>query len=301
MQFIGESAAVATSCLWTANSIMFSAAGRKIGFFSVNAYRILMAVGFLAVTHIVLIGSFLPLASGEQWLWISLSGIVGLGIGDFGLFAAFVLIGPRRSVLVMALSPIFASLSAIPLLGEVISPIATVGVAVTILGVTIVILEKNPEEKDVAEQNKMRGSLLALVGAVCQGLGLVLAKKGIHLHAYSTVNPLSATLIRMMTGAAFVWMCALLWRKTLELRRALGNKKEIEYTAAGAFVGPFLGVTLSMVAVTYTEAGIAQTLMSLMPVFIIPVMWTLYRQKTSWRGIVGAVIAVFGVATLFLT
>jgi drug/metabolite transporter (DMT)-like permease len=55
-----------------------------------------------------------------------------------------------------------------------------------------------------------------------------------------------------------------------------------------------------MVAVTYAETGVAQTLMSLMPVLIIPAVWILYRQRTSWRGILGAVIAVFGVSILFL-
>jgi drug/metabolite transporter (DMT)-like permease len=74
----------------------------------------------------------------------------------------------------------------------------------------------------------------------------------------------------------------------------------MKYTGAGALVGPVLGVTLSMMAVTYTQAGIAQTLMSLMPIFILPTMWILYRQKTSWRGILGALVAVLGVAILFL-
>jgi drug/metabolite transporter (DMT)-like permease len=69
----------------------------------------------------------------------------------------------------------------------------------------------------------------------------------------------------------------------------------------GAFIGPFMGITLSMVAVTYTDAGVAQTLMSLMPVLIIPTVWILYRQRTSWRGIVGALVAVIGVAIIFLS
>ena len=46
--------------------------------------------------------------------------------------------------------------------------------------------------------------------------------------------------------------------------------------------------------------GVAQTLLSLMPVMIIPVVWYLFKQRTSWRGVVGAVVAVVGVAVLFL-
>ena len=72
-------------------------------------------------------------------------------------------------------------------------------------------------------------------------------------------------------------------------------------TTVAAVLGPFVGVTLSMVAVTYTQTGVAQTLLSLMPVMIIPIVWRLYGQRTSWRGILGAITAVIGVATLFLS
>ena len=89
-------------------------------------------------------------------------------------------------------------------------------------------------------------------------------------------------------------------RRLPEVRKALKSKKGMEQTDAGAFIGPFVGVTLSIVAVAYTQAGIAQTLMSLMPVFIIPAIWVLYKQKTSWRGMMGAIVAVIGVAILLL-
>jgi len=300
---VGETAAILTSCLWTFNSLLFASAGKRIGSFSVNAYRIIIAVGLLAVAHTILQGTLLPAITSEQWFWIGMSGIVGLGIGDFGLFSAFVIIGPRRSVLVMALSPIFASAVAYLMLGEIISPLAIVGIAMTLAGITMAILEREEHSREelISKRAKAWGVFLASVGAICQGVGLVLAKKGIYLDVNMMVNPLSAALARMVMGALFVWICVLVVGKLPELRKALRNREGIEYTAAGAFVGPFMGVTLSMVAVVYTQAGVAQTLMSLMPVFIIPVVWVLYRQKTSLRGILGAVVAVVGVAVLFLT
>jgi drug/metabolite transporter (DMT)-like permease len=85
------------------------------------------------------------------------------------------------------------------------------------------------------------------------------------------------------------------------LRVAIKSKEGISNVTMGAFLGPFLGITLSMVAVTYTQTGVAQTLMSLMPVLIIPTLWIRYRQRTSWRGILGAAVAVIGIAVLFLS
>ncbi|TET65890.1 DMT family transporter [Candidatus Bathyarchaeota archaeon] len=299
---IGQIAALITSCLWTFNSVFFTEAGRRIGSLSVNAYRIVIAVGLLCVAHIILLGNLFPAASNEQWFWIGMSGIVGLGIGDFGLFAALVIIGPRRSVLMMALAPIFASIGAFLMLGEIISPQAIIGIAITLVGIIWVMLKREEQLMETPSSKRLKtwGVFLALVGAIGQGIGLVFAKKGIFLEPSMVLNPLSASLIRMIWGALFVWVSALIAGKLPELHKALNNREGIKYTAAGAFIGPFMGVTLSMVAVAYTQAGIAQTLMSLMPVFIIPVVWVLYGKRTSWHGIVGAVIAVIGVAILFL-
>ncbi len=71
-------------------------------------------------------------------------------------------------------------------------------------------------------------------------------------------------------------------------------------TGIGAFFGPFLGVSLSLLAVQYTEAGVAATLMALVPVLIIPVSIVFYRENVAWPAAVGAAVAVCGSALLFL-
>lgn len=299
---LGEAAAVITSGLWTISSLFFTAAGRRIGSLNVNAYRTVMALGFLLVTHLVLLGTIFPLANGGQWFWMGASGIVGLGIGDSGLFAAYVIIGPRRSLLMMALAPIFAATGGYVMLGETLPTVAMVGIALTLGGVVLVILEREERSGEAVVSGSLRryGVFCGLVAALGQGVGLVFAKKGIELNPLVTLNPLSATLMRMILGAISIWLLMLSTGKLAQLRRAFNSREGMRQTAAAAFVGPFLGVTLSMVAVTYSETGIAQTLLSLMPVMIIPVVWVLYRQKTSWQGILGAAIAVIGVAILFL-
>jgi drug/metabolite transporter (DMT)-like permease len=299
---VGETSAVVTSCLWTITTLFFTSAAKRIGSLSVNAYRTIMAVGLLVLTHAILLGTVLPIANNEQWFWMGASGITGLGIGDAGLLAAYTRIGPRRSVLVMSLAPIFASIGAYLMLGETIPKLAIVGIAITLGGVIVVILEREEYSGEAPISKKMRsyGVLLALIGALGQGIGLVLAKKGIYLNPEMTLNPLSATLMRMILGAMFVWVAMVGAGRFPELSKAMKSKEGIARTAAGALTGPFMGVTFSMVAVTYTQAGIAQTLMCLMPVFIIPPVWILYKQRTSLRGILGAAIAVIGVSILFL-
>ena len=206
--FVGEMAAVLTSGLWTVASLFFTAAGRRIGSLSVNGYRTVMAVGFLLVTHLVLLGTIFPLASSAQWFWMGASGVVGLGIGDSGLFAAYVMIGPRRSLLMMALSPIFASLGAYLMLGETMPAVAAFGIALTLGGVVLVILEGEGHSGEIPVPKKLKhyGVFFGLIAAIGQGVGLVLAKKGIELNPAVTLNPLSATLMRMLLAACSLWL-----------------------------------------------------------------------------------------------
>jgi len=300
---IGNSAAILTAFLWTGSSILFTSAGKRLGFFSINAYRSAISVGLLVIAHIVLLGYVLPVASGEQWFWMGLSGIVGLGIGDLGLFAAYILIGPRQALLLMASSPIFAAVSAYLMLGETFPSLAILGVAITLLGIVIVVLEKENHTQTPADGNNRKawGTFAGIVAATGQGVGLVLSKKGMYAGETFAMNPVSAALIRMMIATVFVWAAALLIGKASELRGTVRDKKGLKFIAGGAFIGPFVGMTLSLFAVAYTEAGIAQTLLSLEPLIIIPLMWKIYGEKTNKRGIIGAVLAVAGVTILMLS
>ena len=239
---------------------------------------------------------------------VRLPRIVGLGIGDFGLFASFVIIGTRRAVLVMSLSAIFASIAAFFLFDEILSILALIGIALTLAGVMIVLMEdeRKSDEKRLSRSKRRKGVSLALIGAMGQGLGIALLKKGMLLYPeatelYDIVSlAVTSTLIRMMLGAAFVWVFIAFWGKMPEIKRALKDKAGMKLVTAGAFIGPFVGVTLSTLAAYLIYVGVAQTLMSLMPIFIIPLVWVLYKQRTSWRGIAGAFVAVAGVAVLFL-
>lgn len=305
---IGAIAAILTSALWTVNAVLFTSAGKKIGAISVNAWRILFALILLLTAHLILAGTLLPTGTAEQWFWIGLSGIVGLGIGDFGLFSSFVIIGTRRAVLMMSLAAIFASFAAFVLFDELLSIVAFMGVAITLTGVCLVLLEDEAKsnEKKLTKKEKVKGISLALVGAIGQGLGIAFLKKGMLLYPEAVgldgvVNlAIASTLMRMILGAIFVWLVIALWGKLPEIKSAWASKRSMKHVAAGAVIGPFIGVTLSTIAAYTVEVGVAQTLMSLMPVFIIPIVWYTYKQRTSWRGVVGAIIAVVGVAVLFL-
>ncbi|UCH88618.1 MAG: DMT family transporter [Thermoplasmata archaeon] len=304
-ELVGETSAIIVSVLWTTCSLLFAYAGKRIGALSVNAIRIIIAVGLLGAAHIVIFGTIIPEANSTQWFYMSLSGIVGLAIGDFGYFGTLVALGPRRGTLIMSLNPIFSVIAGYFVLTEVLDIWTFLGIVVTLTGVTWVILEREEDcnEEPITKKQKIYGVTMGMIGAVGQGVGLVLAKYGmVNVAADPDVplNPLSATLIRMIAGTIVVWLFIIVIGKFPKLISDMKDTTAVKATAGGAFFGPFLGVWLSMVAVTYAIAGVAATLMSLMPVIVIPFIWVLYKQRTSWRGIIGAVVAIVGVAILFL-
>lgn len=302
---VGETAAVCTSILWTACAILFAAAGKRIGALSVNAYRIVMAAVLLSLAHLVVFRTVVPPANAGQWFYMGLSGTIGLAVGDFGYLGALVLIGPRRGVLLMAMAPIFSSIAGYLVLGEVLTAWNLVGMALALSGVCVVILDENVHESEVTptRAHKFYGVLCGLGGSMGQGIGLVVSKYGMIAAGgagSAPLNPLSATLTRTVVAAGFVWLIVAVSGRLRPVLAARRDLPAILRTLGGATSGPFLGVWLSMVAVTHSLAGVAATLMSLMPLFVIPVLWLVYRQRTSLRGMLGAAVTVVGVAVLFL-
>ncbi len=301
-QYYGELAGIGTAFCWTATSMFFEAAGKKIGSLSVNLIRLLLAFVFLGTVSWISRGLFLPLDAGlHNWLWLALSGIVGFTIGDLLLFQAFVVVGARISMLIMALSPPIAAISGWIILGETMDLRALMGMFITLSGIMMVILNRPAKAADGKKNgiknwfNNPLGLLLAFGGAAGQAIGLVLSKKG--MAGYDVV---ASTHIRVMAGAVGFMIVFSFMKRWHKVFAAIKNKQGMLFTGGGAFFGPFLGVTLSLVAVKFTSAGIAQTLMSLAPVLIILPSVLIFKEKVSLREIIGAFVAVGGVALFFI-
>ena len=296
--YIGEIAALGTSVCWTFTSIFFTIAGRRVGSVTVNRVRLVLAVVFLSITHLLVQGQWLPAQAGlYRWFWLGLSGIIGLVLGDAFLFQAFVWIGPRRSTLLMSLVPIISAMSAWIFLGERLNVIEIVAVGLTVGGIVWVVSERgNANEVPSDRRHYWLGVLAGIGGAMGQALGLVASKKGMA----GNFAPLSANLIRMMVAVTVMWSYTLLRGKGGHTLRALSDRKASLFILGGAIAGPFLGVWLSLVAVKLTRVGIAATLMALPPVFVLLPSWWIFKDRISLQTVVGTAIAIGGVAIILL-
>jgi len=298
----GEIAGVLTAVFWTVTSLAFESAGKKVGSLSVNLIRLIIAFFFIGFYSWVVRGFFFPTdATLFQWEWLALSGLVGFVIGDLLLFQALVVVGARISMLMMALAPPFAAFIGWLVLGEVLSPTNLLGMTITLSGIVIVILKRERSEvngtvtRKIKSNYSVQGVLLALGGAMGQGAGLVLSKKGM-----GDYDAFSASQIRVLTGiVGFIFILTFM-KRWPRFMSALKNIPAMKRITLGAFFGPFLGVSFSLLAVQHTQAGIAATLMSITPVLIIAPAVFLFKEKINWKEILGAVITVIGIAFFFL-
>jgi drug/metabolite transporter (DMT)-like permease len=300
----GEFAALLTAFFWTITALAFESASKKVGSLSVNLIRLVAALGLLTIFSFIIRGIPFPTdASAHNWIWLSLSGLVGFVLGDLFLFRAYVVVGARISMLIMSLAPPIAALIGWIALGEQLNYKQGLGMLLTFVGIALVVLHR--EDKDVVKLNGGRrkfkfsypitGLLLAFGGAVGQGGGLVLSKYGM-----SDYNVFAAVQIRVITGVVgFLALFALLNRWSA-LSLALKNRQAMGRLSIGAFFGPFLGVSFSLWAVRYTSTGVASAIMSIVPVLIIPASIYFHKEKLKMKEIIGAIIAIFGVFLFFL-
>lgn len=296
-EWLGQLAALGTAVCWAFSALAFAAAGRRMGVLPLNLVRLVIALGFLTLAAWGLRGLPLPTdASPHAWGWLSVSALIGFVFGDLCLFRSYVLIGPRIASLMMSLAPLLTALIGWLVLGETLGGRDALGMVLTVAGIGWAVLERKPPVNGEPEPRPSRAGLaLGFCGALGQAGGLVLSKLG--MGSYDVV---AATQVRVIAGIAGYVLLLSAVRGWPRMAQALRDRRGLGFASVGAFFGPFLGVSLSLFAVRHTVSGVAASIMALQPVLIIPLVVLLHRERVGIGGIAGALVAVAGVALLFL-
>jgi drug/metabolite transporter (DMT)-like permease len=299
---IGEFAAILTALFWTVTALSFEAASKRIGSLAVNLLRLIVGFVFLSVFTWFYRGFLFPAdATGDNWLWLMLSGLIGFVFGDLCLFQAFVVIGARISMLIMALAPPMTALISWIILGETMTLWNFGGMAVTMTGIAVVVLTRDVRGEEIRNIVPLRfnfpvwGLLLAFGGAFGQSLGLVLSKLGM-----AGYDPFASSQIRVLAGIFGFSVIVTLTKQWRDLGASLKLRRPMLQLSLGAFFGPFLGVSFSLLAVQYANMGVAATLMAIVPILIIPPSVLISKERVTAKEIIGAIVAVTGIAMLFM-
>ena len=307
---LGEIISLIVAVSWTVTALFADKASHRLGSMTANVLRLSLAVVFLAALLLVTVGHPYPVyADGKAWLWLALSALVGYVFGDWCLFNCYLAIGARFGQLFMTLAPPIAAFAGWAILGETLSWKAALAMAVTLSGIAISILSRDGGHK-VHLTLPLKGVLLGIGAGTGQGVGLVLSKVGLAHYTeaipvdaparMASMLPFASTMIRAIVGAAGFLLLMTLQRDLPRLRSGLRDRKGMGYMLILTLFGPVLGVSLSLRAVQYTNAGIASTLMALTPVLILIPYAFVYKQRIRAREILGVAVSMAGVALFFL-
>ena len=309
MAYIGELISIGVAFSWTATALLSEFGSKRLGNLTLNVLRMGLTLLFSLVLFGMVTGSLLPPgASTEAVGWMLLSGLVGYVIGDFCLFQCYIIIGSRYGQLFMTLAPLSAALMAWVTLGQQMTGKSVIAMLVTLWGIGISVLGRGDHHK-LSLKLPVNGVLYAISAAVCQGVGLVLSKIGMDHYEVSMMAetgipkwliPFSANFYRCIAGIIGFSLLLFYRDGMAPLREAVHDKKGLSVATATTIFGPFVGVGFSLMAVQYTAAGIASTLMAMTPIIIILPSYWLFHEKITWRSVIGAVISVLGVSLFFL-
>jgi drug/metabolite transporter (DMT)-like permease len=297
--FFGELVAMSTAVLWSFGTILFGFSSRRVGSFNVNAIRIVLAAVLLVIGNFIMHGRLLPpVYQNNQLLILGVSGVIGLTLGDSCYFKSLVILGPRIASLMGASSPIFAVVIAWIFLGQKLSVLDLAGIAITLTGIGWVTLERNHNSFGAQPGgSKALGYLLGIGGSLGQAIALSMAKVGMG----DNIPPLNASLVRMIAAVITIWIIVIAGGRLPAIKQGLKDRKALGAISAAAFLGPFLGIWFSLVSIQYTKIGIASTLMATTPLWIIPLVMIIHKERPSIRAIFGTLAAVGGVSIIFLS
>ncbi|MFB2771853.1 DMT family transporter [Pelatocladus sp. BLCC-F211] len=300
--FQGEIAALSAACLWAIASVVYGRLGERIPPVQLNFMKGIVAIALLLLT-IVLSGELFPNIPPTPLCLILLSGVVGIGLGDTVFFASINTLGPRRALLMGTLAPPITAIGAMIFLQEKLNLSAWCGILLTILGVAWVVTERTPE--DGGDGGRVSGSAMRLwwgigfgvLAAIANAMGALFSRAAF---SNANVSPLWAALLRLSAGVLIL----LLWGLFFQPKNRTipysdwRSARLIPAIIFAAFCGTYLGIWLQQIALKFTVAGIASTLLQTSPVFIIPIgIWL--GEKVSWRAIAGVMIAIAGIGLLF--
>lgn len=296
----------ATAC-WAIAAFPLTTASRQLPVNSMNHLRLLFATVILCIAALIIEGSsFTRIFSAgysKAWLWLGVSGILALVVGDFFSFRSYAILSPQFGSVLTTLSPASALLFGILLVNEHINWVGITGMVITIVGVMSISLGRSQRDKipDHGHGSVAKGIVFGILAAACHGGALAFSKRGFIEQAATqqSIGPLSATFVRVVAAAILICLISALTGKIGSvLSHIKDSRAGIKNTIAGTVFNPILSVALSMFTILCIDVAVAQTIFATVPLFALCIAFIYYKEKITARSVWGVLAALIGVALL---
>ena len=289
--------ALGAAACWATSAMLSVGPARHLGAFAFTRWRMLL-VAVMLWAWVGLSGAWHSLGSASA-LPLALSGLLGIFVGDTALFAAMNRLGPRRCGVLFATHAVFSAALGMWWLGERMGLQAILGGTLTVAGVmTAILLGQHRDEDHAWERNRGNfglGVALALLAALCQALGSLIAKPVVM----AGVDPMAASAVRV-TVACSVHFVLLATGFQLAKAQNPPTAQVLTQTAINGFIGMGLGMGLVLWALRTGDAGMVGIFSSVSPVLLLPLLWWRLGRAPAPGAWIGAIMTVAGTVILIL-
>jgi len=277
--------------LWALVTVVFKELGRHVGSHGINLGKSIFAAAFFSLA--LLSRGGLTDISGQSFVLLSLSGILGITFGDTLFFRSLDYLGATLSVFITALIPAATILLATTLLGERLILQEWIGVFLTLSGVIAVLMERSSAfEKS---RNFCLGLCFGILTVLSCALAIICSKIVIQ-----NVSVLEAAFIRQIAGLSGLLFLGARYSRISKWLKPFNDPVLLKKLVLAAFLGTFLGTLFSLFALTFLSASISTTLNLTGPIFILPISYYLLHEKVSKVSIIGALVTICGIALIFM-
>jgi drug/metabolite transporter (DMT)-like permease len=296
----GEVFSLLCALCWGVAVILFRRSGLSVPPLALNLFKNVFGTVLFLITMLVLQVPLLPPENTLADFWILFgSGMLGIGLSDTLFLWSLNRIGAGSIAVVECLYCPLVALCAFFYLGEDLGPVLLVAMGLMTAGILVASRgEKGGPGGCDAGGGKVcwRGTLAGILSMVGMAVGIVVAKPVLN-HS----NVWWAVVMRLSGALVFLGLLAFLPRIRGAYRRAFTPGPHWKPMIPASFAATYLGMTLWIAGMKYTDTSVASVLNQSSTIFI-PLLAVLFlKESMPPRKILAVVLGFGGILVLALS
>lgn len=288
MEWIGIIAALGSAASWAFATVVFDRLGKVIPAAGMTFFKGLFSL-LLMILLIQSTGGF-DNVSIHDFIFLALSGILGISIGDTLFFRSLQDLGAKVQVLYFMLGQIVTMFLSFLLLGEILSMEEYIGATILLAGIIIVTIGKQEDHP-----NKMRGIVGGFASILCFSLSSIMVKVSI-----ADVSVPTATFWRMFFSTVSIMFIGFTSKRFAAWCAPLKHTKTLLLFLLNVVVITYGGFLLSMMAIKHITVSLASVLSTTEPVFVLILAYVINKEQATKRELIGAMITIAGLLVIIL-
>ncbi len=284
---LGEVLSVVSALLWAIALILFLISGRRVHPVALNLFKCLVGFILLIITLGATGGSLIPDVPLKSWLWLTASGVIGIGLSDTYLFHCLNLIGAGLTAVMECLYSPFVIVLSLLILGENMGALQILGSLLILIAILIVSMKKI--DASIPKENLLPGIALGAISMLLLAASIIMFKPQL-----GGVPVLWATTVRVGSGALALGIYSAFHRERRRLLLPLLDPRNWRAMALAAFLGTYLGLIAWMIGMKLTPAVIAAPLNQLNTIFVFILAALFLNEKVTSVKIAAVILAFIG-------